>query len=578
MKPKYLLIAVATMSLGFNQGIRADAKNIQCWGNNAAEQLNVPDGILPHKLDGELRDVHFGRGYTCILTSKAKVDCWGARTADSEFLMSLEQVKSFAIGVSEFEDESFACASTGSKVLCSGMDSPTQEYSPDVVLAVGGNDFACALDKAEVSCWGGRSLDLPAFKNPRKLIAGSDVICVLDDSGVNCIEDGRSDLRINQVPKLTEPSDIYMTIGYACAKEKEGLKCWGRPDEDGLPDIPTLPATKSETTFVSGEFHICGLSQNQVQCWGDNTFKQLDVPKLSNPKQIFSNYSGSQVCAIDDTGLVCWGADSAGQASLLAFDGISAGFGNTCIIVNGKSNCWGKASQSINDGSKAPRDLGKNGLYQIGLGSNFACGLNTRSGDLISCWGSNATVIKEASNNGLSEPFEKLPNISVGFAHVCYSTDSVRCFGANEYGQSTPPNNIRTNIEKGIISSGGHHSCAIDSKLGVRCWGQNKFGQSEPPNNLKNPKSISSGFAHTCVLDAEGVKCWGRNLEGQTLVPPLKNPKTVQAGGYHTCAIDDDGVKCWGDNSFGQTEVPKSLSSHILFLTTGYLHSCAVVK
>ena len=89
---------------------------------------------------------------------------------------------------------------------------------------------------------------------------------------------------------------------------------------------------------------------------------------------------------------------------------------------------------------------------------------------------------------------------------------------------------------------------------------------------------VASGFGHSCVLDDDGVKCWGRDSEGQITVPTLKNPRMIQAGGYHTCAVDDSGVQCWGDNSFGQTQVPKSLGSKIALLTTGYLHSCAVIK
>jgi len=169
--------------------------------------------------------------------------------------------------------------------------------------------------------------------------------------------------------------------------------------------------------------------------------------------------------------------------------------------------------------------------------------------------------------------------MAAGFAHLCLRIpNGTFCLGADDYGQSTVPKDLDVNLGAGTLSAGGHHTCAIDSKLGVRCWGQNKYGQVDVPKNIVNARQITSGFAHNCVLDDGGVKCWGRNDEGQLQVPQLKNPTSVRAGGYHTCAIDDNGAHCWGDNSFGQANVPEKIASHISVLTTGYLHTCGVIK
>ena len=53
---------------------------------------------------------------------------------------------------------------------------------------------------------------------------------------------------------------------------------------------------------------------------------------------------------------------------------------------------------------------------------------------------------------------------------------------------------------------------------------------------------------------------------------------TMSLGFNRGIRADSKNIQCWGDSSFGQIEVPKTLSSSILFLSTGYLHSCAVVK
>jgi alpha-tubulin suppressor-like RCC1 family protein len=51
--------------------------------------------------------------------------------------------------------------------------------------------------------------------------------------------------------------------------------------------------------------HSCALDDTGVVCWGYNRYGQTNVPSLSNPKQVSSGFEHS--CAIDDTGVVCWG-------------------------------------------------------------------------------------------------------------------------------------------------------------------------------------------------------------------------------------------------------------------------------
>ena len=573
-----IIVGVFLFQSLFLQKSFADSADIQCWGNNAYEQLNVPSNLVAHRLDGEIRDVHTGRGFTCVLTSKEKIDCWGAHTPTAEFLMSLEKVSSFAIGATQFNDESYACANTAAGVKCFNMIATDAKFSTSASIGVGGSGFACALDNAEVQCWGIDRFKLPVYKNPKKMAIGTNYICVLDDNGVNCTNNGRSSLKIEEVAKLVNPTNVFISIGYACASEQDGLKCWGNPSEDNLPSIPVVPKLNAQAKYALGEYHLCALADNKVQCWGINSSGQLEVPKLTNPKRIFSDYSGSQICAVDDSGLVCWGANTSGQSSIAAFDSISAGFGNTCVSNHGKIKCWGRGSQIINRAPQNKTLTELTGVYQVGLGSNFACAFDQSDESEHSCWGENMSLVGDSPQLPMSNVPQNVPVMSVGFSHVCFIRNSVSCFGSNNYGESSPPPNMTLLNRPGWIAAGGHHTCAIDNNKNVQCWGQDRLGQMQVPKNLKNPKQVVSGFGHSCVLDEDGIKCWGRNREGQTKVPELKNPIGVQAGGFHTCAIDDDGVKCWGDNSFGQTNVPKSLGSKISNLTTGYLHNCAVRK
>jgi alpha-tubulin suppressor-like RCC1 family protein len=133
-----------------------------------------------------------------------------------------------------------------------------------------------------------------------------------------------------------------------------------------------------------------------------------------------------------------------------------------------------------------------------------------------------------------------------------------------------------------FLSSGGSHSCVIASAGGVACWGGNDQGQlGDGTFTSRNSpalvtglttgvRSVSAGFAHTCVvMDSGGVKCWGGNQfgalgNGTTTKSALpvdvsglaSGVVAVSAGGNHTCALlDSGGVQCWGWNSSGQLGV-----------------------
>ena len=46
-------------------------------------------------------------------------------------------------------------------------------------------------------------------------------------------------------------------------------------------------------------------------CWGRDDYGQSTVPPLVNPKSVA--LGSAHTCAVDDTGVVCWGDNSSGQ-------------------------------------------------------------------------------------------------------------------------------------------------------------------------------------------------------------------------------------------------------------------------
>ena len=125
------------------------------------------------------------------------------------------------------------------------------------------------------------------------------------------------------------------------------------------------------------------------------------------------------------------------------------------------------------------------------------------------------------------------------------------CWGADERGQSSPPQDERSIA----ISSGAAHTCALREDGSAVCWGldtpdtpdHNGKGGSTPPPDEKFI-AISSGNSHTCALRKDGSPlCWGANWCGQASPPPNENFIAITSSFDYSCGIREDTVAvCWG--------------------------------
>jgi alpha-tubulin suppressor-like RCC1 family protein len=251
--------------------------------------------------------------------------------------------------------------------------------------------------------------------------------------------------------------------------------------------------------------HACALDDSGVKCWGNNSVGQIEVPELSDPSKIFTGFGLS--CALDENVLKCWGQNGAGEF-------------------------YSSIPQLVN-----PNDLSI-GLYH-------SCAIDDTG---VVCWGYNnygQTNVPELINP---------QKITSGYYHSCAIDDSgVVCWGNDQHGQGLqdqPLDNVPTLVNPKKISAGFYNTCAIDDS-GVVCWGNNLYYQNNVPN-LSNPTDISVGKYHVCALDDSGVVCWGYNQYSQAHVPSLNYPYKVSAGGNYSCALDDTGIVCWGEIDFDE--------------------------
>ena len=168
-------------------------------------------------------------------------------------------------------------------------------------------------------------------------------------------------------------------------------------------------------------------------------------------------------------------------------------------------------------------------------------------------------------------------DIATGAEHACalLDNDSVKCWGYNNAGRTglgTGTGNTGdavgdmwgdnlASIEMGTgrtattISAGSSHTCALLDDGSVKCWGWDGYGQSSPPAG--SFERVSAGVYHTCGVTTSGnVECWGLNDDGQSS-PPAGSFERVGAGWVHTCGVRTSGdIECWGSNNAGQSTAP----------------------
>ncbi|CAM9282890.1 unnamed protein product [Ascophyllum nodosum] len=153
--------------------------------------------------------------------------------------------------------------------------------------------------------------------------------------------------------------------------------------------------------------------------------------------------------------------------------------------------------------------------------------------------------------------FEAADGLAVGDNHACALLDdgSVKCFGANAYGQ----------LGYGDTTDRGKDSDTMGDDLGAVDLGGDGAAVV----------AMSAGSAHTCVIFEDGtLKCFGRNNRGQLglgdtndrgdeedemgeFLPAVslganRTAIAVSADGDRTCILlDNANVRCWGDGEYG---------------------------
>jgi alpha-tubulin suppressor-like RCC1 family protein len=337
--PKLVFKAV---SVGFVDTCALTTKGaVKCWGYNGDGELGngtKVDSAVPVGVSGlgkNVKAISSGSYFTCALTTKGAVKCWGSNTygqlGDNTTTDSATPVAVYGLG-------------KGIKAIAAG------------------NFFACALTtKGAVKCWGANTYG--QLGNGTTTSSAKPVGVTGLGKGVKALAGG----------------------GYhACAVTTKGApKCWGYNGEGELGDntkvnssvpVAVYSLSKGVKAMAAGSYTTCALTtKNQVKCWGYNGDGELgDGTTTSSLKPVLADGLGKKVKAIAYGDIHGCAVNSSGVAKCWGYNGYGALGDNTTTTSS-------KPVEVYNMGAKVKAVAG---------GGYHSCALTTKG--VIKCWGFNA--------------------------------------------------------------------------------------------------------------------------------------------------------------------------------------------
>jgi cysteine-rich repeat protein len=562
---------LAATDLGLGQdhtcAVLADA-TVACWGNDDNGQLGDgvinPDNGVPTLVPGlsMIVDVEAGEDTTCALDSLGQVWCWGDDQDGQLGIGSivdnpspqLVALPSAAEAISQ--GDQFVCALlVDDEVWCWGEGSDFQLGSGDLLHAQVPSQVlnAPAVDLVEIEsgmrgtcvlastgdrwCWG-YSVNgqlgfaplyqlepvMPSFSGPlaglvldRPEIDG--VLCgVLLDGTAECSGDGTL---------------VAFTAGLPAAGYFE-------PVSHHLTLPTTLPLVSGIQQLRMGDSFICVTTATDVQCWGDNSNRQLGQGGTGTT-DILTPVPVMGLGAVDE----------------LELGGLFA-----CVRVGGTVQCWGNNSDlqtgegsGITDQSLPVTVMGLADATAITLGEGHGCAL--RSTGVVSCWGEDlygqlGDADGDAADSSIPVDVTGLPpgvaQIAAGQDHTCaLAGGEVYCWGEAAFGNLGQNDEVDSDtalLVPGLagvvqIAAGYNYACALDGAGDMWCWGESTAGQLGDGGRVvtgltevrsPTPFAVASGITDvvagrtiTCIETAAGWSCVGGRSSGQ-----LGNGTTVE--------------------------------------------------
>lgn len=276
------------LSAGYNHSCLLRDNRVQCWGDNQAGQLNVPELKAPSAIAA-------GGNLSCAIDEQ-QVRCWG--DLQDNKLIPPEFDNPSQIQLSDSGDT--ACVLDNNQLKCWGMipkeffnkivflrNTSQLSQLKDVIAFSLGHGHMCSHEMKGIFCSSylineyhhtignepKRWMVHFSFMQPKQLVVGNNQTCVIDSLGLKCwFTHYGQEIKI---PSIKNPIAVDIKKS-ACSLNKEQVKCWG--DMNLEQDFP-----QGEVIAV-GENHVCAASATDIACWGKNDLNQLNhQSNESNP-------------------------------------------------------------------------------------------------------------------------------------------------------------------------------------------------------------------------------------------------------------------------------------------------------
>ena len=320
--------------------------------------------------------------------------------------------------------------------------------------------------------------------------------------------------------------------------EKELLAEFGQPNLvayqgliDQVSDWLKKPTVTSTPTIFAGKYVFCEKKQGQLECFGFNSYGQLNPPEFRDFK---TAAIGSDIsCAIDGTEVKCWGAEGSPiKKNIPALKNpyaLTIGSNEACALDDSGLQCWGlPSSKNVGVGLSDPTE--------IDAEQDFACVLN--AGRLI-CRGPDW---KEREPITLLNPRA----LQVHARSVCLVDDNgPKCWAYDGYVRNRVPAEAANATD--VVRVGDFQVCWSEASA-FKC---NSNYREVTPFSFKTQKvkEIAAGDSFLCVKGEGTTECLGDpRLEMQRTAPAASSSAhslNVQSG----CFLDQGQLKCWGENA-----------------------------
>ena len=259
-----------------------DDSGVVCWVDTEnASSVNAADayGLLNVPALTNPTDIIVGYADTCAVHNEGELACWGRAPAMHPAPATNDfQIALGFYGSCTLENQAVTCKT--SKPDSALTNVPTLNTPTKIDVNIYG-EGACALDAGELICWGDDFNDLPQ-------------------------------------DALGEVSDFYVSYTSVCANTEYGVQCQGWRYNSPF-DYPDMGVAGIE--YLDGEWaSVCARNGDDIQCWGRTFWGSLIDDKPDSFSNVIDFDTGESVaCAIDDSGLNCWGiADEFGATDILA--------------------------------------------------------------------------------------------------------------------------------------------------------------------------------------------------------------------------------------------------------------------